>query len=333
MRSCWTKEPNNLMENTHRWSKELRCWVCPASPVPPSCPSLTPGGDRRVTHLQCHHLPCRRIIQAPTVLPAIEWLLQLLLACLNCRHSPAECPFTGVELWWWCLWWRCHAWWSARAGSLLAWEEALKVGRCPMWASVQLSKCYLFTLSGCRVSLHFHFRLSLQLTHNVLADVLSQGIFWRQREQYQRTGAPAQFQQYSALLGMAWPFFWTFFTTHTAWMGGRKCGCPVVIHRASCVSEFHIFLISLTPLMKTQNLLNQSRLKCNSLGKTHYCLNITLSVLVSMWCLLPKLFCLCVYFENARSRISFPLPIFHHICTKIHMGEMQIQQQQSDAGG
>lgn len=36
--------------------------------------------------------------------------------------------------------------WSARAGSLLAWEAALKVGKCPGWASVQLSKC----LSGCR---------------------------------------------------------------------------------------------------------------------------------------------------------------------------------------
>lgn len=120
----------------------------------------------------------------------------------------------------------------------MAWEAALKVGKCP---ALQVLLVHFIWLQTQGVSLHLHFRLSLQLVHNVL----SLGIFWRQRDQYQRTGAPAQLQQRTApLLGMPFPFFGPFslLTQHEG--VGVKHGCPVLRHGASRVSKFHLFLLS-----------------------------------------------------------------------------------------
>lgn len=88
---------------------------------------------------------------------------------------------------------------------------------------------------------------------------------------------------------------------------------------ASRLSELHIFLISPTPTTKAQNLLNQSSLKCNSLGnkcfrtkretsssrKPTFFLSTTAKAshchfLFQCVASYQNSSCLCVYFENLR---------------------------------
>lgn len=180
VRNCWTKEPNNFMENTHRWSKGLRCWVCPASPVPPSCPSLTPVGDRRVTLLQCHHLLLQEDYTT-THGSSSQWVAFATIICmLELQTRSYRVPF--------------H-----RSGALmvvplsmpdevpelsLSWhgKKHWKWASDQCGPSVPLSKCYWFTLSGCRHRESVYTFISGCLC-SILADVLSQEIFWRQRQQ------------------------------------------------------------------------------------------------------------------------------------------------------
>jgi len=83
---------------------ELRSWVCPHPSVSLSPPTSTPAGAREASATcSASSSTCNRIMQAPTVPQSSEWLIGRMFACLNCRHSPTQCPFTGVEVSWWCL--------------------------------------------------------------------------------------------------------------------------------------------------------------------------------------------------------------------------------------
>lgn len=221
--NCWTKDPNNLMDSTHRWWcwGELRCWVCPASPVPPSCPSLTPGEHR--------HMPptcsattssCRREKQPHTVPPAVSGFWNQHL-CAWIADTVLQSPFTGV------VWVVVPLPMSDKPPEVgLSWfgKQHWK------WASVHLSKCswslYLAVDTRSQPTLSF-WAVFAAHTWCPPCWCLLPGTILEAERAVPRTDAPAQLQQHSApLLGVAWPCFWPFFTAHRAWRGGREAWLP-----------------------------------------------------------------------------------------------------------